>query len=128
MSNAKIFPARRQAARARHHRRAADSRVISMHHHNAEAPPFGAAGEERRASNLPAQSSATEKKVKQRAHFAWQEMAAARTDIKPVFKLVAWALALYENVENGRCDPSYLGLAKRAGVSESTAKRAIACF
>jgi hypothetical protein len=69
-----------------------------------------------------------EKKAKQRAHFAWQEMVAARTDISPHFKVIAWALALFRNAENGQCDPSYLGLARKAGASESTAKRAIAAF
>jgi hypothetical protein len=61
-----------------------------------------------------------------REHFAWQEHVAARRDLSSVFRLVAWALALFRSVETGRCDPSYGGLAKRAGVSEITAKRAIA--
>ncbi len=73
-------------------------------------------------------TAAARKKAEQRAHFAWQEMVAARTDIAPKLKIVAWALALFRNVENGRCDPSYAGLAERAGASESTAKRAIAAL
>ena len=68
------------------------------------------------------------RKTKQRAHFAWQEMMNARTDISPIYKTIAWALALHRNVENGRCDPSYLGLAKTAGASERTANRAITEF
>jgi hypothetical protein len=63
-----------------------------------------------------------------REYFAWQEAVVGRTDISPKFKIVAWALALFRNAKNGCCNPSYLGLAKRAGVSERTAKRAIALF
>jgi hypothetical protein len=61
-----------------------------------------------------------------REHFAWQEHVAARTDIKPAAKIVLLRLALYRNVKTGRCDPSYVGLATGAGVSERTAMRAIA--
>jgi hypothetical protein len=45
-------------------------------------------------------------------------MVAARTDIASKLKMIAWALALYNNVESGRCDPSYKGLPEQAGVSE----------
>ena len=63
-----------------------------------------------------------------RAHFGWQEHVAARADLTPVYKIVAWALALFRNIKTGRCDPSCGGLAKRAGVSERTVKRAITEF
>jgi DNA-binding transcriptional regulator YhcF (GntR family) len=72
--------------------------------------------------------AADPRKTKQRAHFAWQEMVAARTDISPLHKIIAWALALHRNMNSDRCDPSYRGLAKAAGASESSAKRAIAEF
>jgi Helix-turn-helix domain len=66
-------------------------------------------------------STDARKRAKPRAHFAWQEMVAARTDLRPIFKSVAWALALFPFI-----DPSYSKLAEWAGVSERTAKRAIA--
>jgi hypothetical protein len=65
-------------------------------------------------------------KTKQRAHFAWQEMVVARTDISPLHKMIAWALALHHNINNGQCDPSFARLAETAGASERTANRAIA--
>jgi hypothetical protein len=57
-------------------------------------------------------------------HFAWQRAFAA-LPVRPSLKAFAWALALYRNADNGRCDPSYAGLAKAAGVSERTAIRLI---
>ena len=63
-----------------------------------------------------------------RPHFAWQERVAAipRTVLKDAYKVVLWRLALHRNRETGRCDPSELTLAKGAGVSLRTVKRAIA--
>jgi hypothetical protein len=63
-----------------------------------------------------------------RPHFEWQERVAAipRTVLKDAYKVVLWRLALHRNRETGRCDPSELKLAKGAGVSLRTVKRAIA--
>jgi Helix-turn-helix domain len=60
-----------------------------------------------------------------RPHFEWQEQVAARTDLSPVYKIVLWRLALHRNMETGRCDPARSTLAKGAGVSIDTVKRAI---
>jgi hypothetical protein len=67
-----------------------------------------------------------ENEVTKRAHFAWQEHVAARTDLRPTYKVVLLRLALHRNPKSGRCDPAYSTLAKGAGVSERTAKRAVA--
>jgi hypothetical protein len=66
------------------------------------------------------------RRAKHRSHFAWQEHVAARADLTPAEKLIALRLALYRNVESGRCDPSLAGLANSAGVNVRTARRAIA--
>src|SRR4051812_16024520 len=59
------------------------------------------------------------------AHFGWQTAVLKCTDLRPLFKLVAWVLALFRNVHSGRCDPAMGTIAERAGVSISTAQRAI---
>jgi hypothetical protein len=66
-----------------------------------------------------------EELAKHRAHYAWQEMVVACADLSPTHKVVLWRLALYRNIKTGRCDPSRIGLATGAGVTESTVKRAI---
>src|SRR5437588_1591391 len=73
-----------------------------------------------------AKKEVTNTEPSKRAHFAWQERVVARTDLNPIYKVVLWRLALHYNFETGRCDPSYLRLATGVGVSERTAKRAIA--
>jgi hypothetical protein len=66
-------------------------------------------------------------KAKTRAHFAWQEVVAARRDLSLTVRLAAWVLALHRNVKSGRCDLSYAGLAEgMGGVSERTAIRSVA--
>ena len=58
------------------------------------------------------------------AHFGWQAAVLKCSDLRPLFKLVAWVLALFRNVHNGRCDPAMGTIAERA-VSISTVQRAI---
>jgi hypothetical protein len=71
-------------------------------------------------------SSKTDK-AKTRAHFAWQEIVAARRDLSLTVRLAAWVLALHRNVKSSRCDLSYAGLAQgMGGVSERTAIRVAA--
>jgi hypothetical protein len=60
-----------------------------------------------------------------RQHFLWQEHIAA-SGLRPAVKLVAWRVALFRNVKNGRCDPSYAAIASGTGVSKRSAIRAIA--
>jgi hypothetical protein len=61
-----------------------------------------------------------------RQHFAWQDQVAERSDLSPVVRLCAWALARRRNVLSGHCSLSYAGLAKRmGGLSERSAIRAI---
>lgn len=63
---------------------------------------------------------------KARQHFGWQDQVAERSDLSPVVRLCAWALARRRNVLSGHCSLSYAGLAKRMGnVAERTAIRAI---
>ncbi len=82
-----------------------------------------------KATNMvttPSRMNEQADRQRQREHFLWQERVAARTDLNPAAKLVLLRLALFHNVKTGRCDPSYIGLAAGAGVSERTAIRAVA--
>jgi hypothetical protein len=66
------------------------------------------------------------RREKARQHFAWQDQVAERSELSPVVRLCAWALARRRNVLSGHCSLSYAGLAKRMGnVAERTAIRAI---
>jgi hypothetical protein len=66
------------------------------------------------------------RREKARQHFAWQDQVAERSDLSPIVRLAAWALARRRNVMSGHCSLSYPGLAKRMGsVSERSAIRAI---
>jgi hypothetical protein len=74
--------------------------------------------------NTPKRSAAQENKF--REHYVWQERVLARADLKPAVKNVALRLALYRNIKDGTCNPSYATLAAGAAVSERTAMRAVA--
>jgi hypothetical protein len=65
------------------------------------------------------------RREKARSHFAWQEHVAARKDLSAGVKVVALRLALFCNVQSGRCDPSIAGLGDGSNLSRSTVKRAI---
>jgi hypothetical protein len=64
-----------------------------------------------------------------RQHFAWQKSVAERSDLSPIVRLAAWALARRRNVLSGRRDPSYADIAKgMGGMSERSAIRAVAAL
>jgi helix-turn-helix protein len=66
------------------------------------------------------------RREKARQHFAWQDQVAERSDLSPVVRLCAWALARRRNILSGHCSLSYAGLAKRmGGLSERSAIRAV---
>jgi hypothetical protein len=69
------------------------------------------------------------RREKARAHFAWQQGVAERSDLSPTVRLAAWALARRRNVLSGRCDPSYADIAKGMGAaSPRSAIRAVAAL
>lgn len=66
------------------------------------------------------------RREKLRLHFAWQELVLAHRGLSLAAKAIAMRLALFCNVQSGRCFPSFKRLGDGTDTCESTAKRAIA--